>query len=103
MSNEDKLANLKKAFALAQRDAERNYVLERVGAVRAPKSVEFLLESVDTEALANRALNSILDLAHQDYLRKENKDLFRKALDVVIAKGDQGQKDRAVQYKANIR
>jgi len=103
MSGKDKLANLKKAFELATRDDERNFVLERVGAVREPESVEFALQFVGTDSLKNKALNAILDLAHQDYLRKQNKDLFRKALDVVLEKGDQGQKDRAGNYKSNIR
>ena len=38
-----------------------------------------------------------------DDLRKQYKDLFIKALDVVLEKGDQGQKDRAQNYKSNIR
>ncbi len=103
MSGKDKLANLKKAFELATRDDERNLVLERVGAVREPESVEFALQFVDKPELANKAINAVLDLAHQDYLRKQNKDLFIKALDVVLEKGDQGQKDRAQNYKSNIR
>lgn len=103
MSGKDKLANLKKAFELATRDDERNLVLERVGSVRELESVEFALKFVDTKELSNKAINAILDLAHQDYLRKANKDLFLKALDVVLEKGDQGQKDRAGNYKANIR
>ena len=103
MSGKDKFANLKKAFELATRDDERRYALERLGAVREPESVEFLLQYVDTKELSNRALNSILDLAHQDYLRKQYKDLFIKALDVVLEKGDQGQKDRAQNYQSNIR
>ncbi len=103
MSGKDKFGNLKKAFELATRDDERRYALERLGAVREPESVEFLLQFVDEKELSNRALNSILDLAHQDYLRKQNRDLFIKALDVVLEKGDQGQKDRAQNYKSNIR
>ena len=103
MSGKDKLANLKKAFELATRDDERNLVLERVGAVREPESVEFALQYVDTKALSDKAINAVLDLAHHDYLRKENKDLFIKALDVVLEKGNQGQKDRAAGYKSNIR
>lgn len=103
MSGKDKLNNLKKAYELATRNDERNLVLERVGAVREPESVEFALQFVDNADLSNRAINAILDLAHQDYLRKENKELFLKALDVVLEKGDQGQKDRATHYKSNIR
>ena len=103
MSDADKLANLKTAFELATRDEERNLVLERVGSVRTLDSVRFALEKVDDPKLSNKALHAILDLAHQDYLRKQDKDLFRKALDVVIEKGDNGQKDRAQGYKSNIR
>ncbi|MBQ9874237.1 MAG: hypothetical protein IJM30_07220 [Thermoguttaceae bacterium] len=103
MSGKDKVANLKKAFELATRDDERAYVLERVGSVREPESVEFALRYVDTPALAGKALNAILDVAHHDYMRKQNKELFLKALDVVIEKGDQGQKERAQGYKSNIR
>ena len=103
MSGAQKLDNLKTAFALATRDDERNLVLERVGAVRELASVEFALEQVDKPALKAKALNAILDLAHQDYLRKQNKALFTKALDVVLEKGDQGQKDRAGNYKNALR
>ena len=88
---------------LATRDDERNLVLERVGSVRELDSVKFALAYVDDVKLQNKALNAILDLAHQDYLRKMDKELFTKALDVVLEKGDQGQKDRAGNYKANIR
>lgn len=103
MSGADKLAALKDAFKLATRDDERNLALERVGAVRELDSVKFALEHVDNKALQNKALNAVLDLAHQDYLRKMDKDLFTKALDVVLEKGDQGQKDRAGRYKAAMK
>lgn len=103
MSGADKLAALKDAFKLATRDDERNLALERVGAVRELDSVKFALEHVDNKALQNKALNAVLDLAHQDFLRKMDKDLFAKALDVVLEKGDQGQKDRAGRYKAAMK
>ena len=103
MSGKDKLNALKEAMKLATRNDERNLVLERVGSVRELDSVKFALAYVDDVKLQNKALNAILDLAHQDYLRKMDKELFTKALDVVLEKGDQGQKDRAGNYKANIR
>lgn len=103
MSDADKLAALKNAFKLATRDDERNLTLERVGAVRELDSVKFALEHVDNKALQNKALNAILDLAHQDFLRKKDKELFAKALDVVLEKGDQEQKDRAGRYKDAMR
>ena len=103
MSGADKLAALKDAFKLATRDDERNLALERVGAVRELDSVKFALEHVDNKALQNKALNAVLDLAHQDFLRKKDKELFTKALDVVLEKGDQGQKDRAGRYKAAMK
>ena len=103
LSLDAKLEALKNAFKLATRDDERRLVLERVGSVRVPGSVEFALQYVDEKELSNSAINAILDLAHQDYLRKENKELFLKALDVVIAKGNQQQKERAEGYKSNIR
>ncbi|MBQ9799588.1 MAG: HEAT repeat domain-containing protein [Thermoguttaceae bacterium] len=103
MSGADKLAALKDAFKLATRDDERNLALERVGSVRELDSVKFALEHVDNKALQNKALNAVLDLAHQDFLRKKDKDLFTKALDVVLEKGDQGQKDRAGRYKAAMK
>lgn len=103
MSDADKLANLKQAFELATRNDERNLVLERVGSVRTLDSVRYALEFVDNADLSNKAINAVLDLAHQDYLRKQDKELFTNALNVVIEKGDNGQKDRAEGYKANIR
>ena len=103
MSDDDKLANLKTAFELAERDDERNLVLERVGAVRTLDSVRFALSKVDEAALSDKAMNAILDLAHQDYLRKQDKELFKGALDVVIEKGNDQQRDRATGYKNNIK
>lgn len=103
MSDADKLANLKTAFELATRDDERNLVLERVGAVRTLDSVRFALSKVDEAALSDKAMNAILDLAHQDYLRKQDKELFKGALDVVIEKGNDQQRDRATGYKNNIK
>ena len=103
MSDEEKLANLKTAFELATRDEERNFVLERVGSVRIPDSARYALEYTDVPELSDRALNAILDLAHQDFLRKQDPDLFREALGVVIEKGNEGQVDRAKGYLSNIR
>ena len=103
MSGKDKLNAIKTAFALATRDDERKFALERLGAVRELDSVRFALEQVDKPELTDKALGAILDLAHQDYLRKMDKDLFIKALDVVLEKGTKEQKDRAGNYKSNIR
>ncbi|MDO5309371.1 MAG: HEAT repeat domain-containing protein [Planctomycetia bacterium] len=103
MKGNDKLNALKEAFKLATRDDERNLVLDRVGSVRELDSVRFAMQYVDNPALKNKALDAILNLAHQDYLRKQDKDLFIKALDVVLEQGNDQQKDRAGNYKANIR
>lgn len=103
MSDREKLDYLKVAFELATRDDERKLVLERVGSVRIPDSVRFALDYADSPTLSGKALDAILDLAHHDFLRKQDKELFAKALDVVLEKGDQGQKDRAAGYRAAIR
>ncbi|MBQ9874235.1 MAG: HEAT repeat domain-containing protein [Thermoguttaceae bacterium] len=103
MTGLEKLDWLKKAFDLATRDEDRAWVLERVGSVREPESVEFALRFVDDEKLSSRAIETILALGHHTYLRKQNRELFLKALDVAIKKGDPGQYYRAEGYLTNMR
>ncbi len=61
LSDDKRLAMLKQAVQLAQRDEERALVLERASAVRSVHSLRFLLPYLET-ALAEPASKSIVEL-----------------------------------------
>ncbi len=80
----EKLEALKAAFELAERDEEKNLVLERLKAVRLPESLSFVLQHIDDPHFVDAATITVLGLAHHDYLRKEDPQLFADALNKVI-------------------
>ncbi|MDR1483822.1 MAG: HEAT repeat domain-containing protein [Planctomycetaceae bacterium] len=85
------------AFAAATRDEERNLVIQRLGAVRHVKSLNFVVGRVDNEKLSRTAFGAILDLAHHAALRRKDADTFKAALKLVIEKG----KERSLVERAN--
>ncbi|MDO4586893.1 MAG: hypothetical protein Q4C95_06290 [Planctomycetia bacterium] len=104
ISGQEKLEMLKKAMTLATRNEERRLILDRSSAVRSVETVAFALEYIDVSELSANACQTIVELAHHDYLRKENKEVFLSALDKVLATtNDQGLKDRAQNYKNAIK
>jgi hypothetical protein len=79
-----RLAGLKQAMTLADNDAERNYILQRAGAVRSIDSLHMLLEYIERPALAEAACLSIDELAHHRELRDPHATEFRPALQKVL-------------------
>ena len=86
ITDQEKLAALKSAFNSADRDEERALVLDRVKAVRIPESLAFVLPYVDDPKFTEPATVSVLELAHHDFLRKEDRQAFADALKKVIEK-----------------
>ena len=83
-TDNEKLDALKAAFDLAERDEEKNLVLERLKAVRLPETLSFVLQYIDDPRFVDAATITVLGLAHHDYLRKEDPPLFAGALNKVI-------------------
>jgi HEAT repeat protein len=54
---------LKSAMALATRDEDRQLIVSRLGAVRAPETLKYLLELLQEPALRETAVSAIYDVA----------------------------------------
>ena len=85
MPDAEKLAMLKQAMVRAERDEERNLVLQRASAVRTVESLRFLLPYLDQPSLAPTAGASITESGRHKELRDPNKAEFIPALEKVIA------------------
>jgi HEAT repeat protein len=95
----EKLAMLKQAMQRAERNDERNLVLERVSAVRTVEALRFLLPYLDQPSLGQTAGTSITELGRHKELRDPNKAEFIPALERVIASNkDQATLERARRY-----
>jgi HEAT repeat protein len=98
--NEQRLASLKKAMELADRDDERRLVLEGIGFVRHLDTLRFVVPYLDQQALSQSACKAVVELAHSRMLREPNQAEFNKPLDRVIAIcKDQNLVYRARQYR----
>ena len=78
------LEMLQWAFGVAERPEEKILVTHRVSTVRRMETLRWLVKLLDTEAVAQEACRSIVDLAHHRDLRNPNRDEFVKALKRVI-------------------
>ncbi len=95
---------LKKAMEVAIRKEERQLVLSRASAVRDPEIAAWALEYIDDAELRETACQTIVDLAHHDFLRKMNPSLFKKALDVVLQKTENKELlNRAERYRGALK
>jgi len=98
----EKLALLKTALGLCQRDEDRNYVLQRARAIRLAETLAFLRPFLDQPAHTEVAAESIVELAHHRTLREAAKPEFMEALDRIIAVSkDPTSVERATRYKNN--
>ena len=99
-SASDKLKWLQKAFDSATRIDEQKLVLSRLNAIRDVKSLDFALQYIDNQELAETVYRAIADLAHHNNLRQPFKDKFGPAIDTVIEKSqDKGLVDRVKRYR----
>ncbi|MBN2475146.1 MAG: HEAT repeat domain-containing protein [Pirellulales bacterium] len=85
MPDAQKLVLLKQAMQRAERDEERNLVLQRVSAVRTVEALRFLLPYLDQPSLVQTAGKSITELGRHTELREANRSEFIPALEKVIA------------------
>ncbi|MCL2118786.1 MAG: hypothetical protein FWH27_10215 [Planctomycetaceae bacterium] len=67
------------------RREEKVLILDRLPAIRTVESVRFLLEYFDDPALQANAAQSVVELAHHNVLRNQDRAFFHDALDKVIA------------------
>ena len=103
ISQQNKLANLKKAMSLATRVDEKRLVIDRIQAVRLPESVTFVLQYIDDAELAQNVCRTVTELAHQDGLRRSNRDVFIPAMEKVLeVSNDNGLKDRIRRYQGQM-
>ncbi|MDO5552428.1 MAG: hypothetical protein Q4G68_01585 [Planctomycetia bacterium] len=103
ISVDERLESLRKAMNWSSGTKEKTLVIRRASAVRSPRTLAYILEFADNAELKSAVLESILDLAHHDFLRKEDPNAFRAALDLVLKEStDAGQKDRAQRYRDTI-
>ena len=103
ISSQNKLASLKKAMSLATRVDEKRLVIDRISAVRLPESVTFVLQYIDDDELAQNVCRTVAELAHQDGLRRSNKDVFVPAMEKVLeVSTDNGIKDRIRRYQTQM-
>ena len=99
-TNAERLAVLKKAMTMCERDKERLYVLDRAKAVRIPESLRFVMSHVEQPRFAEQVCLTVVELAHHRGLREPNKAEFHRALDKVIATSKDAEVvDRAQRYK----
>jgi hypothetical protein len=103
LPDDRKLALLKQAMEMAARDDERSLALQRAGAIRTADSLQFAVSYLDHPSLSPDACRAIVELAHYKELRDPNREAFAAALKRVLAlTSDQGLKDRAERYLADL-
>lgn len=96
----DRLALSQKVLAMCKKDDEKKLVVERVRAIRSVEALRFVVPYLDQPAFAQKACETVVELAHHRALREPNKAEFHKALDRVIAiSKDPVVVDRANRYK----
>ena len=96
LPDQTRLKKFQKAMELADRDQERNQILERVAELRRIETLRFVVPYLDQPTLANRAGNTICELAKEGSLRSRNKADFEAALNKIVAVcQDAGVVDRA--------
>lgn len=87
---------LKKAFAAAQNDANRNLALSRAATVRTLDTVKWAMEQIDNPALSETACQVVVELAHHRFLRQPNKEWF----DPILRKVEATAKDKSIVEQA---
>jgi hypothetical protein len=98
----ERLDLVRKVMALCTTDEERIQLLHRVRAIRTVDALRFIVPYLNAPALAQKACESVVELAHHRTLREANKTEFHRALDQVIKTSkDATVIERANRYKRN--
>ncbi|MEI7731975.1 MAG: HEAT repeat domain-containing protein [Verrucomicrobiota bacterium] len=74
-SDKQRLQKLKLAMELADQDAERNFVLERLVDVKTMEAMRYAAQFLETPALANRAANTVMDISRERNLRNNRAEI----------------------------
>jgi hypothetical protein len=97
------LAMLQNAFKLADGADEKRLVIERAATVRTMEAVAWIATFLDNPELAQAACGSIVELAHQRFLRHPNMDSFGPILEKVGKTGkDPDVVERAKRYRLGL-
>ena len=103
MDRDQKLEQLKKAYAMATRPDEKKLILGRLAANRTEKSLAFAVECVTDSDVVEEACQAIVDHAHDTALRKQFPDQMMEAIDLVLATSqDQELIERVKIYKGRM-
>ncbi|MCL2347204.1 MAG: HEAT repeat domain-containing protein [Planctomycetaceae bacterium] len=103
ISTEEKLNQLKKAMEIATRNEEKQLIIDRASAVRSIDSLKFIMQYIDTPELAQNVCRSVEELAHQDFLRRADKQAFADAMEKVLKVSDDNNlKERIRRYQQQL-
>lgn len=101
LNDSQKLELVKRTMGLCQRKEDKAKLIERANAIRTIETLRFVVPFLDQPELAEPACLSVVELAHHQKLRDDNKAEFTTALDKVlgITKNEE-LVERATRYKA---
>ncbi len=98
-SDKQRLEMLTKTMKKAERDQERELILDRAKAIRTIETLRFVVPYLDNKKLQQRACRTVVELAHHRGLRKPHQAEFDRALTRVIKiTKDKRLADRARNY-----
>jgi HEAT repeat protein len=98
----ERLELVRKVMALCATNEERALLLHRARAIRTVETLRFVAPYLNQPAFAQKACETIVELAHHRTLREPNKAEFHQALDQVIKTSkDAIIVERANRYKRN--
>jgi hypothetical protein len=98
----ERLALTRKVMTMCTSEEDRRLLIERVRAIRTIEALRFVAPYLEQPAYAQKACETVVELAHHRTLREPNKTEFHQALDKVIAiSKDPVVFDRAKRYKNN--
>ncbi len=99
INDQQKLDNLTEAMKLAARVEEKRLIIDRAREIRTQETLNFLMKYFKDEELQNNVCVSVVELAHHNDVRRQNREAFRDALRMVIrTTKDDNLKRRAETY-----
>ncbi len=103
MTRDEKLAQLKEAYALAKRPDEKKLILSRLAANRNLNSLKFAMECAGDPEAEQAAYEAITAHAHDTALRKEYPELMTEAIQMVIDNSDDPELIKKIEiYKGRM-
>ena len=101
LSDDDRLALLKRGFNQASRNEEKRLILDRAREVHSFAAVKFAAVHMAEPRLASQAIATVVDLLHRDEIRKPNQAAADSILDQVIRLSkDKSLIERAKSFKS---